>query len=130
MCLSRAWAYVMTIGYTHFGNVRKEYQGAEGRGPEHDRHVFAGQASSYVGNFFIFLGIALFIEVWWFVLLSVLAYWMYYERIIIAEEEFLRGKLERLFVEWAQRTPLIIPKFKNWKTRIAVFPEEDTQGRL
>ncbi|MFZ3073319.1 MAG: isoprenylcysteine carboxylmethyltransferase family protein [Thermodesulfobacteriota bacterium] len=69
----------------------------------------------YVGNFFIFLGMALFIEVWWFVLLSVLAYWMYYERIIIAEEEFLRGEFGAPFVAWADRTPLIIPKFRNWK---------------
>lgn len=70
----------------------------------------------YVGNFFIFLGMALFVEVWWFALLSVLAYGMCYERIIIVEEEFSKKKFGEPFVEWASTTPLIIPKFENWKT--------------
>ena len=70
----------------------------------------------YAGNFFILLGMALFVEVWWFALLSVMAYGMCYERIIIVEEEFSRKKFGEPFVEWASATPLIIPKFENWKT--------------
>lgn len=69
----------------------------------------------YLGNFIIFLGITLFVEVWWFALIAILAFWLYYERIIFAEEEFLRKKYGALFLEWAEKTPAFLPKFKNWQ---------------
>jgi hypothetical protein len=68
-----------------------------------------------LGNFIIFLGITLFVEVWWFTVIAVLAFWLYYERIIFAEEEFLRKKYGVLFLEWAEKTPAFLPKFKNWQ---------------
>lgn len=69
----------------------------------------------YLGNFFITLGLALFVEVWWFTLISVLAFWLYYERIIFMEEEFLRKNYRDLYLEWAKRTPAFIPNIKNWR---------------
>ncbi len=68
----------------------------------------------YVGNFFIFLGVILFTKVWWFVLIGVLLYWLYYERIIFAEEAFLREKFGDAFMQWAERTPVILPDFSKW----------------
>jgi hypothetical protein len=75
----------------------------------------------YFGNFIIFLGITLFVQVWWFTLIAVLAFWLYYERIIFAEEEFLRKQFGTLFLEWAQKTPAFLPKFKNWQQPSLVF---------
>jgi len=75
----------------------------------------------YLGNFFIFLGFALFIEVWWFTLIAVLAFWLYYERIIFREEEFLRRKFRDAFLEWAQKTPAFIPNFRNWQPATLPF---------
>ena len=69
----------------------------------------------YLGNFIIILGITLFVQVWWFALIVWFGFWIYYERIIFAEEEFLRGKFGALFLEWAKETPTYFPKFKNWK---------------
>ncbi len=46
----------------------------------------------YLGNFLIWLGVALFAHTWWFVLIVILAFWIYYERIMFAEEEFLRTR--------------------------------------
>ena len=106
----------MTIGYTHLGTSGRNTRAQRAEALNTTGMYSLVRHPLYVGNFFIFLGMALFVEVWWFALLSVLAYWMYYERIIIAEEEFLRGKFGAPFVEWADRTPLIIPKFGNWKT--------------
>ena len=68
----------------------------------------------YLGNFIIVLGITLFIQVWWLALLVWFGFWLYYERIMFTEEEFLRSKFKGQFMEWAQRTPLVIPRFKNW----------------
>lgn len=69
----------------------------------------------YLGNFIIILGIALFIQVWWLALNVFLVFWIYYERIIFAEEEFLRKKFGNSFLEWAHRTPVFLPNFRNWE---------------
>jgi protein-S-isoprenylcysteine O-methyltransferase Ste14 len=69
----------------------------------------------YVGNFIIMVGITLFIQVWWLALVVWVGFWLYYERIIFSEEELLRRKFGATFIEWAQKTPLIFPKFANWK---------------
>jgi protein-S-isoprenylcysteine O-methyltransferase Ste14 len=69
----------------------------------------------YVGNFIIVFGITLFIQVWWFALIVWAGFWLYYERIIFSEEEFLRKKFGTSFIIWAEKTPILFPKFKNWK---------------
>ncbi|MCX5698321.1 MAG: isoprenylcysteine carboxylmethyltransferase family protein [Candidatus Omnitrophica bacterium] len=69
----------------------------------------------YLSNFIIVLGVTLFIQVWWLALLVWFGFWLYYERIIFTEEEFLRNKFKDQFMKWAKNTPIIIPRFKNWK---------------
>lgn len=69
----------------------------------------------YLGNFIIVLGVTLFIQVWWLALLVWFGFWAYYERIMFTEEEFLRSKFKDQFIEWAKKTPIVIPRFSNWK---------------
>jgi len=69
----------------------------------------------YFGNFFIGLGISMFIHLWWASLIYVLVFWLYYERIMFAEEDFLRKKFGTEFDEWAKHTPAFLPKFSNWR---------------
>jgi len=69
----------------------------------------------YLGNFVIVFGVTLFIQVWWLALLVWFGFWLYYERIIFTEEEFLRNKFKDQFMAWAQKTPIVIPRFKNWE---------------
>ena len=69
----------------------------------------------YLGNFLIILGLLLFSQVWWFVLAGVAIFWIFYERIIFTEEEFLRQKFGPTFVEWSLKTPVFVPKFKSWQ---------------
>lgn len=68
----------------------------------------------YLGNFLIFTGILLFVQVWWFAMISVLAFWLHYERIMLAEEAYLRAKFNDAFAEWAGKTPAFFPDFSNW----------------
>lgn len=68
----------------------------------------------YLGNFIIFFGITLFIQVWWLALIVWVGYWLYYERIVYSEEEFLRKKFGALFIDWAEKTPMFFPNFRNW----------------
>jgi protein-S-isoprenylcysteine O-methyltransferase Ste14 len=70
----------------------------------------------YLGNAFICIGILLSIRSWWVTLVFLMIYWLYYERIMFAEEEFLRSKFSDAFVEWSEKTPAFLPKFKNWRS--------------
>lgn len=69
----------------------------------------------YLGNFIIWLGLALFIQIWWVILIVILSFTLFYERIILAEESFLREKFGATFLDWAEKTPVIIPQFKHWQ---------------
>ncbi len=68
----------------------------------------------YLGNFFIWLGISLFPRLWWLSLIIILIFWLYYERIMFAEEEFLQEKFGDSFSAWADHTPAFIPRWKDW----------------
>lgn len=69
----------------------------------------------YFGNFLMMIGIAMFLGVWWLPALAILIFWLYYERIMIAEEEFLRNRFGDHYLNWANRTPAFIPIFRNWQ---------------
>ncbi len=75
----------------------------------------------YLGNFFIWLGISLYVREWWVTLIFVLIFWLYYERIMFAEEQFLRVKFGEDFEKWAEKTPAFIPNFRKWKPAISPF---------
>lgn len=67
----------------------------------------------YLGNFFMWLGIAFLTANFWFIVTFVLAYYLYYERIMYAEEQFLTRKFGETYTKWAEVTPAFIPSFKN-----------------
>ena len=64
----------------------------------------------YVGNFFMWMGLVFYIGVIWFFFLFICMYWIYYERIIFAEETFLREKFKEPYLQWANKTAVFIPK--------------------
>lgn len=69
----------------------------------------------YLGNFFIWLGISLFPHQWKLTLICILSFWVYYERIMFAEEAYLIRKFGKLYEDWASETPAFIPNLKKWK---------------
>ena len=75
----------------------------------------------YLGNFFIVLGFFLFVQVWWFVLISLMAFLLFYEHIIFAEESFLERKFGSEFQNWARRTPVFLPDFSLWEKPSTLF---------
>jgi protein-S-isoprenylcysteine O-methyltransferase Ste14 len=69
----------------------------------------------YLGNFFMWLGPALITGNLWFVIAFCLFYWIYYERIMFAEEQFLRRKFGQAYINWAEYVPAFIPNFSRFK---------------
>jgi len=68
----------------------------------------------YLGNFVVWMGIVLFARSILLAAFCSLAFFLYYERIIIAEEAFLSQKFGSAFAQWAEKTPMFIPRFKLW----------------
>jgi len=68
----------------------------------------------YVGNFLMWLGPVLFLRSVWWVIIFILAYWIYYERIIFAEEQYLRRKFGEAYDSWAFRVKAVIPSFRRY----------------
>lgn len=64
----------------------------------------------YLGNFIIWIGLSLFTGAWWLVLVTAASCWLYYEKMMFAEEEFLRRKFGDKFLIWAEQTPLFFPE--------------------
>jgi protein-S-isoprenylcysteine O-methyltransferase Ste14 len=69
----------------------------------------------YVGNFLMWLGPALYPANVWLAVVVVLVFWLYYERIMFAEEEYLRRSYGDAYEEWARRTPAFVPRLRGWK---------------
>ena len=63
----------------------------------------------YLGNFFMWLGPVLFLRSFGVTLVFVLIYWLYYERIMFAEEQFLRRKFGDIYDKWSENVRSFFP---------------------
>ncbi len=75
----------------------------------------------YLGNYFMWIGIVVFCFNFWFVLLASLAFWLYYERIMVAEERYLEGKFGQQFHSWASSVPAFLPSFRKYQPSAVPF---------
>ena len=69
----------------------------------------------YLGNYLIWLGISLASFNIFFVIIMSLLFWIYYERIMFAEERFLERKFGEYYLNWASELPAFFPSFLNFK---------------
>lgn len=69
----------------------------------------------YLGNYVMWIGVSLYCMIWWLPVIFTLLFWLYYERIMFAEEEFLRRKFGDVYVQWAEGTPAFLPKLRGWR---------------
>lgn len=69
----------------------------------------------YLGNYFMWIGIVVYTFNIWFVLVISLMFWLYYERIMFAEERFLERKFGDSYVNWSMKVPAFWPSFKNYE---------------
>jgi len=68
----------------------------------------------YLGNFFMWLGPVLFLRSGWFIVIFGLFYWLYYERIMFAEEQYLRRKFGEKYDKWSETVSSFIPLTFNY----------------
>jgi protein-S-isoprenylcysteine O-methyltransferase Ste14 len=68
----------------------------------------------YLGNYLMWLGPSLFLRSAWFSITFSLIYWLYYERIMFAEEQFLRKKFGDAYDKWSEKVKAFIPDFSGY----------------
>lgn len=68
----------------------------------------------YLGNFLMMLAPIILLGNWLFIVVFALSFWLYYERIIFAEESFLRTKFGQEYVDWTLKTPPFFPKLSGY----------------
>ena len=104
----------LTVGYTPAGTSGRNTAG-QVASTLNTRGVYAMvRHPLYLGNYLMWLGPSLFPRVWWAPVLVTLVFWLYYERIMFAEEEFLRRSFGREYEEWAEHTPAFLPHRLRW----------------
>ena len=69
----------------------------------------------YLGNFFMWAAPILFVHTWWLWIIYVLAFALYYERIIVTEEAFLSKKFGDDYERWSSQTPAFFPRHSRWQ---------------
>jgi len=69
----------------------------------------------YLGNFLMWLGIGMLTENIWFNIFFILGFWLYYERIMYAEETFLIKKFGEEYTNWSKNVPPFVPRFSNYE---------------
>ncbi|GAB2776011.1 lipid A Kdo2 1-phosphate O-methyltransferase [Rhabdobacter roseus] len=106
---------ILTVGFTP-----KNTSGRNTHGQLADELNTSGMYSIvrhplYLGNFFMWLGVAMLTQDGWFITAFSLAYWLYYERIMYAEEQYIAKKFGDDFKKWAAQTPAIVPFPSQWR---------------
>ena len=75
----------------------------------------------YLGNYLMWIGIVLFTQNFEFVIIVSLLYWIYYERIMFAEERFLEKKFGNVYLEWSKKVPAFIPRMGGFRNSEVSF---------
>lgn len=69
----------------------------------------------YLGNYLIWLGISLATFNIYFAVIMSLLFWLYYERIMVAEEQFLERKFGDDYLNWSNKLPAFFPAIFDFK---------------
>lgn len=69
----------------------------------------------YVANAVVILGFSLMPGAVWLPFLAMALYGLYFERVMYAEEEFLRHRFGARWQRWADATPAVLPDFGRWR---------------
>ncbi len=114
LSLSGVFVRVYTVGYTPKGTSGRNIKKQVAQSLNMTGIYSVVRHPLYLGNFLIYLGICLLIGHLWFVIIFCLLFWIYYERIMYAEEQFLFRKFGKNFTNWSAETPAFIPRFKSF----------------
>jgi protein-S-isoprenylcysteine O-methyltransferase Ste14 len=107
----------ITIGYTPKGTSGRNTKEGQVAEVLNTKGIYSiVRHPLYLGNYFMWLGIIIYVGNWWFTIVCSLMFWLYYERIMFAEEYFLRKKFGQTYLDWAANVPSFWPRWMQWKS--------------
>lgn len=105
----------ITIGYTPKGTSGRNTKEGQVAEVLNQKGVYSMvRHPLYLGNFFMWLGLILYVGNLWFTITCSLLFWLYYERIMLAEEQFLLRKFGVHYEKWASETPPFVPSLSKY----------------
>ena len=113
-----------TIGFlVRFYTIGTTTQGTSGRNTKEQVATVLNSTGMYsllrhplyLGNYLIWIGIAVATFNVYFITIMSLLFWLYYERIMFAEERFLERKFGEIYLNWSNTSPAFIPSVFNFK---------------
>ena len=114
VCLTGFFIRAITIGYTaDRTSGRNTHAGQIAESINTSGMYSMCRHPLYLGNFIIWSGIALFTQNPWFIIVFILLFWVYYERIMYAEEAFLIDKFGEGYLNYSQKTPAFTPNLRK-----------------
>lgn len=116
VALTGLFIRIVTVGYTPEGTSGRNTDQQEAASLNTSGMYSMVRHPLYLANFFMWLGACLMIYNFSFTIIIILIFWIYYERIMFAEEQFLRRKYGEVYLNWASKTPTFIPRFRNWSS--------------
>ena len=106
---------VLVIGYRPHGTSGRNTKRQEAASLNTEGMYSITRHPLYLGNYLTWLGLALFTHTWWLPVIVTLVFWLYYERIMFAEEAFLQEKFGEQYTRWAAQTPAFLPHLRSWQ---------------
>jgi protein-S-isoprenylcysteine O-methyltransferase Ste14 len=109
--LMRCWV----VGYAPDGTSARDTRGMRAAQLNSTGVYSIVRHPLYLANGLLWLGAVLSARVWWSPVIAFLAYWIYIERVMLGEEEFLNQTFGDAFRSWAAVTPAIVPSLSRWR---------------
>ncbi|MDR0368576.1 MAG: isoprenylcysteine carboxylmethyltransferase family protein [Bacteroidales bacterium] len=69
----------------------------------------------YLGNYLMWAGLLVFMANVPLFIIASLIFWLYYERIMFAEERFLEKQFGEKYLQWSMLVPAIVPSLRKFK---------------
>lgn len=108
------WIRALVIGYAPHGTSGRNVEQQEAKTLNVSGMYSVVRHPLYLGNYLMWLGAILVMRSWWAALVMTLVFWIYYERIMFTEEEFLRRKFGEAYEKWSAVRPAIVPSKWKW----------------
>jgi len=105
---------IVTIAFIPMGTSGRNYKGQFARSLNTTGMYSIVRHPLYLGNFFILLGPCIYAGNSYLIILYILIFWLYYERIMYAEESFLINKFRDEYESWSSVVPAIVPSLKYY----------------
>ncbi len=107
----RAW----TVGHAPAGTSGRGTRKLEAASLSTEGMYSVVRHPLYLGNLLIWAGVAATTGNLAAVAVTILVFWIYNGRIMLAEERFLRARFGSDFTRWAARTPALLPAPRLWR---------------